>query len=214
MIDIYIYNHINKIINTNDYIAFPTIYFRMNYFINNYDYYYKHPELNTSFKDKKFCLIINKSGINNNISLLSDKLNIIDKVDNISLYNNNIKNKSCYNSLELLKVFNKYKFIICFENSYNDGYITEKIFNCLFAKTIPIYSGSDKITDYINTVIHIKQNENINIDLIKNINNNEELFNKYIKSSVDDIVNRDYITINDYFKQLYIDTINKKIQNI
>lgn len=212
MINIYVYNHINMIDIKPNYIAIPTVYFRMNYFINNYDYYYKHPELNIDFKNKKFCLMINKSGLNNNITKLVDELNKIEQVDNISQYNDMIKNKSCYNSLELLKVFNKYKFIICFENSYNDGYITEKIFNCLFAKTIPIYSGSDKITEYINnyTIIHIKKDDTIDLELVRNINNSEKLYNKYITLQK---VNNNYYQLNDYFKKLYIDTINRVINN-
>ena len=36
------------------------------------------------------------------------------------------------------------------ENSIGDGYITEKIFNCFFARTIPVYYGSKKINRYIN----------------------------------------------------------------
>lgn len=213
MIDIFVYNHINKINITNDYIVIPTVYFRMNYFINNYNNYYMHSELNTTFKNKKFCLIINKSGLNSNITIISDKLKQIDNIDNISIYNDTILNKSCYNSIELLKVFNKYKFIICFENSYNDGYITEKIFNCLFAKTIPIYAGSDEITNYINndTIIHVKKNNEISLELIKQLNTDEALYNKYIESPK---VNMNYLKTNTYFKELYINTINKNMNKM
>ena len=89
--------------------------------------------------------------------------------------------KSCYHSIELLNVFNKYKFIICFENSYADGYITEKIFNCFFARTIPIYKGSEKINDYINKDCYIDARSNY-IDEIKRIINDENLYNSYINS--------------------------------
>ena len=61
-----------------------------------------------------------------------------------------IGDKSCYHSAELLNVLNQYKFVFVSENSIADGYITEKIFNCLFARTIPIYYGSKKISRYIN----------------------------------------------------------------
>ncbi len=44
----------------------------------------------------------------------------------------------------------KYKFAICYENARDvSGYITEKIFDCLFAGCIPIYWGADNIADYI-----------------------------------------------------------------
>ena len=47
-------------------------------------------------------------------------------------------------------VLAKYKFSICYENVQNiPGYITEKIFDCFFAGTVPVYLGANNITDYI-----------------------------------------------------------------
>jgi len=43
----------------------------------------------------------------------------------------------------------QYKFSICFENSVLRGWVTEKIFDCFFAGTIPIYWGAPNIEDYI-----------------------------------------------------------------
>lgn len=43
----------------------------------------------------------------------------------------------------------KYKFALCFENSILKGWITEKIFDCFFAGTVPVYWGAPDITDYI-----------------------------------------------------------------
>lgn len=49
-----------------------------------------------------------------------------------------------------LDILKKYKFSICYENVKNQpGYISEKIFDCFLAGTIPIYSGAQNITDYI-----------------------------------------------------------------
>lgn len=42
-----------------------------------------------------------------------------------------------------------YTFVICFENLILKGWITEKIFDCFFAGTIPIYLGAPDIEDYI-----------------------------------------------------------------
>ncbi|TAN58434.1 hypothetical protein EPN15_00970 [Patescibacteria group bacterium] len=43
-----------------------------------------------------------------------------------------------------------YRFAICFENETNTkGYITEKIFDCFFSGTIPIYLGAQNISEYI-----------------------------------------------------------------
>lgn len=49
-----------------------------------------------------------------------------------------------------LNVLSQYKFSICYENSCNiKGYITEKIFDCFFARCIPVYWGADNVEDYI-----------------------------------------------------------------
>ncbi len=51
------------------------------------------------------------------------------------------------NKLETLK---NYRFSICYENMRDvKGYITEKIFDCFAAGTIPIYWGASNITDFI-----------------------------------------------------------------
>jgi len=177
-INIYMYNHINKLIKTQNYLSVPLIHSYINYFKNaNLE-----PSIYTKFKDKKFCLMVNKSNLNPEISNIINVLNSIDKIDNISMYNEEIINKSCYHSVELLNVFNKYKFIICVENSYADGYITEKIFNCLFAKTIPIYKGSEKISNYINKDSFIDARDTNYVEQVKLIVNNETLYNEYVNS--------------------------------
>ena len=44
----------------------------------------------------------------------------------------------------------QYKYCICYENSKHImGYITEKIFDCFVAGTVPIYYGADNICDYV-----------------------------------------------------------------
>jgi alpha(1,3/1,4) fucosyltransferase len=47
-------------------------------------------------------------------------------------------------------VLKNYKFSICFENAKNyPGLITEKIFDCFAAGTVPIYYGPPNVQDYI-----------------------------------------------------------------
>lgn len=46
-------------------------------------------------------------------------------------------------------ILGNYTFALCFENSILKGWITEKIFDCFFAGTIPIYLGAPDIEDYI-----------------------------------------------------------------
>src|SRR6266851_7272498 len=43
----------------------------------------------------------------------------------------------------------KYNFALCFDNQILNGWITEKIFDCFFAGTIPVYLGAPDIETYI-----------------------------------------------------------------
>jgi hypothetical protein len=47
------------------------------------------------------------------------------------------------------ETFAQYRFAICFENSILRGWITEKLFDCFFAGTIPIYWGAPDILDWV-----------------------------------------------------------------
>ncbi len=54
---------------------------------------------------------------------------------------------ACANKIETVK---NYRFCICYENTHSTpGYITEKIFDCFAAGTIPVYWGASNIEDYI-----------------------------------------------------------------
>lgn len=48
-----------------------------------------------------------------------------------------------------LETLKEYKFNICFENTKEPGYITEKIFDCFVTATIPVYYGATNIEAYI-----------------------------------------------------------------
>jgi hypothetical protein len=43
----------------------------------------------------------------------------------------------------------KYKFCICFENAIMPGWITEKIFDCLYVGTVPVYLGAPDIEENV-----------------------------------------------------------------
>ena len=48
-----------------------------------------------------------------------------------------------------IQLHSRSRFSICFENINRKNYITEKIFDCFFAGTVPIYLGAPNVTDYI-----------------------------------------------------------------
>ena len=169
-IQIYFYNHIDKCIFTDKYIAIPVIYVQINYFVKYYNII--EPSIYTNFNDKKFCLFASTNSFNIiNKDNIKDKLKKIGECDTIDMYKNEIYNKSCYHSLELLNVFNKYKFVFICENSLGSGYITEKIFNCLFARCIPIYYGCSDIENFIDKDCFINMNldKGINLDNIDGV---------------------------------------------
>ena len=222
LIDIFVYNHkysIESLADQNNNktnknkIMIPTILFRMNYFISNYDHL-KISATNTKPpKDRKFCLMVNKSGLNSKAGQFQEKMNSIAPTDHISLYDNEIGESSCYNPPELLEIFNQYRFIICFENSYAPGYITEKIFNCLLADTIPIYSGSPIIHDFINPDCFINIGENDDLDQaiakISEINSDPEKYSQYLTAQK---ISQKYLDtgINTEFKNKFYDAILAK----
>jgi glycosyl transferase family 25 len=190
-------------LQTNNYLAIPII----NLFINHYLLYNNiiKPSQYTKFSNKRFCLIIHKSRLNKDINRIKVILENIGIVDNISIYDDIILNKSYYHSQELLNIFNQYKFIICYENSY------DKIFNCFYARTIPIYNGSPNINNYINNESFINSNieENKLLEIIMALNNNEELYNKVIDSNK---ISNVYINnnINNNYKNKFNNFITEK----
>jgi hypothetical protein len=87
------------------------------------------------FKGPKIIRVFNR------IPYFSQLFAKFTKQDYLS-YKGMVKNKK--------EVMEKYKFSICYENAQNiPGYITEKIFDSLFAGCVPIYWGANNILDYI-----------------------------------------------------------------
>nr|HMP32693.1 glycosyltransferase family 10 [Saprospiraceae bacterium] len=65
-----------------------------------------------------------------------------------------------------------YRYSIAIENSVDDNYITEKIFDCTLALTYPIYHGAKNVFDYLKAVekINILDFENA-LKSIQNLTN-------------------------------------------
>lgn len=104
---------------------------------------------NANVPKKNICAIIsNGDSIRNRILDAFDKR---FKIDYAGSYRNNVyRIPGSYNSKEMFDFISGYKFIIAFENTKQETYITEKIVNGFIPNIIPIYWGSNKITDYFN----------------------------------------------------------------
>lgn len=195
-IKIYLYGFIDKIKVDETYIAIPIIHVQMNYFQKNYNLI--QPFEYTKHENKKFCLIATSLNEDHKCKIYN-LLQSIGECDFISNYAEIIENKSVYHNSQLLNLFNRYMFVFVCENSIIDGYVTEKIFNCYFARTIPIYYGSSKINHYFNknSFINITQavqqqqrDDNITgvVSIqseIINILRNKEIYNNYMTTTQD-----------------------------
>jgi len=162
----------SKIINNK--LIIPTINARISYYQTLNKIKNKVP-----FAKKKFALMISQHLENSNKTIIYKSLQSIGHVESIIREGRHIKNKSCYNSTEILELFNQYKFIVVCENSHTSGYITEKIFNCFLAGSIPIYDGAPNVNNWINPKSMISFDENL-LENVKKIKENEELFTKML----------------------------------
>lgn len=191
-LDLYYYSDVCQL--TQNTIPTPYCFIKQYKFLEN-----KYESiLQNKFEDKLFCLSISKNYMNKNKNKIIELLSQFGNIDHISSYDNIISDKSCYNSPELLSIFNKYKFIICFENSSTNGYITEKIFNVFLSKSIPIYDGADDIGNYINEEAFIRYDQSY-LKKILYLENNKEKY-EYIVNMPK--FNKNNSLINDFEKQL------------
>lgn len=147
-------NHFGSIITFFDDLVDNKRYFK-----------YDHPQPNETpiqdpveFENRKLCVMVqtNRRSSQSN-ELFSERRKIAAFFPNdgeFDLYGGNDWNGFAnwrgwwdYPKAKLLK---NYKFVITYENMRNQrGYITERIFDALFAQCVPIYWGATNIADYI-----------------------------------------------------------------
>ena len=53
------------------------------------------------------------------------------------------------------EAMSRYRFAICYENMILDGWITEKLFDCLYAGVVPIYLGAPDIGEAVDPNCYI-----------------------------------------------------------
>ena len=103
---------------------------------------------------EKFCCMVVSNWYVDARNKIFNLLNKYKHVDSAGKYLNNMGKKAkldChYTSEEFINFIAQYKFMICFENTIEGTYITEKIVNPFLARTIPIYFG----TSYCNQVFN------------------------------------------------------------
>ncbi|GAA8620452.1 glycosyltransferase family 10 [Helicobacter pylori] len=75
-----------------------------------------------------------------------DALNAIEPVTG----GGSVRNTLGYSVKNKNEFLSQYKFNLCFENTQNYGYVTEKIIDAYFSHTIPIYWGSPSVAKDFN----------------------------------------------------------------
>jgi hypothetical protein len=92
------------------------------------------------------------------------------------------------------ELFEKYQFSLVIENSRQINYFTEKLCDCVYTKTIPIYYGCPNIQDYFDTTGWIILDSESVDDFINKISQlNENYYMNHIA-----IVEKNYIQVQNY----------------
>ena len=78
------------------------------------------------------------------------KLSRYKKVDSGGRFMNNIGGPVAQTWHAKVQFLRSYKFHLAFENESHDGYTTEKIYDAMMARTLPIYWGNPRIAEEFN----------------------------------------------------------------
>lgn len=139
------------------YGAFQTILNTIYYSNYNIDRLLEPREYTNS---ENFCLFSVTNGNCWQRNSFFEKLSEYKKVDSCGSYMNNLGYKcpKGHSSPEYLEFIGKYKFMICFENTSQPNYFTEKLINAYYGGTIPIYWGDPLIFDKVNpeAILYLK----------------------------------------------------------
>ena len=94
---------------------------------------------------EKFCCMIVSNGNVESRRKIFEVVSTYKRVDSAGKYMFNMYDELYYEytSEEFIQFIGQYKFMICFENTIEGTYITEKMINPLLAGTIPIYYGTN-----------------------------------------------------------------------
>lgn len=140
---------------------------------------------NHSYTNRKYCAFL-RGHDDVGCKVIYDQFSSVSKVDcDGRLFHNNDELKTVYsdNKLEYLK---NYRFNLTPENSNQKDYVTEKLFEAIYAGCIPIYNGSGNAPelDILNkdAIIFIDMNKYDNnnaIKLVQSLNNNKERYMQF-----------------------------------
>ena len=173
-------------------------------FIYNYNSLLEIDKKLGNNRKKKFCAFIVSNPSNLDRLIFYKKLSKYKKIDSYGQIFKNCevpkkimeKHKNNFNALNQ-EIYKDYKFVICFENSYSENYITEKIINPMVSNSIPIYRGASNVSDYFNTKSFINYDDYGSYDkMIEKIIELDKDDKKY-----EEFVNKKFLK-EDFFEKL------------
>lgn len=137
---------------------------------------------------KKFCAFVVSSNSSRERIEFFKKLSKYKKVDSYGKVMNNMGDLIQKSDWKINpNLFKEYKFVICFENSFAEDYITEKLPNVMFANSIPIYRGAKNVGEYFNTKSFINYKDYGSykkmIDKIIELDQSEEKYLEFLRQS-------------------------------
>jgi hypothetical protein len=181
-------NFIPKKSENKNIIIFPFSYYYSLVKNNDLNYLLTCRNLNNdNHKKSKFCIFSVSNGTceerNQFFLTLTNKYKKVDSCGKI--FNNINPPDGSFMSDAYHNFISGYKFMICFENTSQDNYFTEKLLNAYYNYTIPRYWGCSNIENYINmdSILYLKSNfTNEDVDNLINeiilLDNNDELYQK------------------------------------
>lgn len=101
-------------------------------------------------KKNKICMLIS-SGVNQSEreEYIAELMRHIDIDSYGRLYNNSSMEGEDKGWESKQKLYAQYKFVIAFENSILEDYVTEKLYDSLLAGVVPIYMGAPNVEEYV-----------------------------------------------------------------
>lgn len=145
---------------------------------------HKYPFLDNNLLDVRektsFCSFVNKNASSQKRIEFFHKLSAYKKIDAGGPVLNNTGTQVGPKPRDKIDFLSTRKFNLCFENSSHAGYVTEKIVDAFYAKTIPIYWGSPTVEVDFNPEAflnwHDYGDDEKFIQRIIEVDNNDELY--------------------------------------
>lgn len=141
----------------------------------------------TKKNSPKFCCFVYSNPVQNRIDFFH-QLTKYKQVDSGGRLLNNVNQELSFDKLSKLNFQTDYKFCIAFENGCHPGYTTEKILEAYASNCIPIYYGSETITDDFNPETFINGHDFDSTDeliqYVKKVDNNDSLYQSFMNKPI------------------------------